>query len=123
MAQLRQDYKEFVVRNAEVLIVSPEDGPQVVAFWEKEQMPMPGLIDPGHEVANQYGQKVSMLQMGRLPTMLVLDRSGAVRYEHRGATMMDIPQNKQLLALLDQLNLEWDAGPQEERENVTQSGS
>ncbi len=109
MAQLRQDYKEFVVRNAEALIVSPEDGPQVVAFWEKEQMPMPGLIDPGHEVANQYGQKVSLLQLGRLPTLLVLDRSGAVRYEHRGSSMMDIPQNKQLLALLDQLNREWDA--------------
>jgi peroxiredoxin Q/BCP len=115
MAQLRQDYKEFVVRNAEVLIVSPEDGPQVVAFWEKEQMPMPGLIDPGHEVANEYGQKVSLLQLGRLPTLLALDRSGAVRYEHRGSSMMDIPQNKQLLALLDQLNREWDAEPETER--------
>ena len=115
MAQLRQDYQEFVVRNAEVLIVSPEDGPQVVAFWEKEQMPMPGLIDPGHEVASQYGQKVSLLQLGRLPTLLVLDRSGAVRYEHRGSSMMDIPQNKQLLSLLDELNRERDAIPEVER--------
>jgi peroxiredoxin Q/BCP len=115
MAQLRQDYKDFVVRNAEVLIVSPEDGPQVVAFWEKEQMPMPGLIDPGHEVASQYGQKVSLLQLGRLPTLLVLDRGGAIRYEHRGSSMMDIPQNKALLALLDQLNREWDAMPEAER--------
>jgi peroxiredoxin Q/BCP len=115
MAQLRQDYKEFVVRNAEVLIVSPEDEAQVVSFWEKERMPMPGLVDPGHEVANQYGQKVSLLQMGRLPTLLVLDRSGAVRYEHRGSNMMDIPQNKQLLALLDELNREWEAKPSGER--------
>jgi hypothetical protein len=29
--------------------------------------------------------------------------------------MMDIPQNKQLLALLDQLNREWDAKPESER--------
>jgi peroxiredoxin len=109
MAQLRQDYKEFVVRNAEVLIVSPEDAPQVAAFWQKEQMPMPGLVDPGHEVATQYGQKVSLLQMGRLPTLLVLDRSGAIRYEHHGSSMMEIPQNRHLLALLDELNREWEA--------------
>jgi peroxiredoxin Q/BCP len=115
MAQLRQDYKEFVVRNTEVLIVSPEDEPQVVAFWEKEQMPMPGLVDPGHEVASQYGQRVSMLQLGRLPTLLVLDRSGAVRFEHRGSNMTDIPQNKRLLALLDELNREWNAEPVRER--------
>lgn len=115
MAQLRQDYKEFVMRNAEVLIVSPEDEAQVIAFWEKEQMPMPGLIDPGHEVANQYGQKVSLLQMGRLPTLLALDRSGAARYEHRGASMKDIPQNKQLLALLDELNREWEQRPASQR--------
>jgi peroxiredoxin Q/BCP len=115
MAQLRQEYREFVVRNAEVLIVSPEDEAQVVAFWEKERMPMPGLVDPGHEVASQYGQKVSMLQLGRLPTLLVLDRSGAVRYEHRGSSMMDIPQNKQLLALLDELNREWEVKPVEEQ--------
>ena len=111
MAQLRQDYKEFVVRNSEVLVVSPEDEAQVVAFWEKEQMPMPGLVDPGHEVANEYGQKVSMIQLGRLPTMLVLDRSGAVRFEHRGSNMTDIPQNKKILALLDELNREWENRP------------
>jgi hypothetical protein len=29
--------------------------------------------------------------------------------------MMDIPQNKQLLALLDQLNGEWEAKPEAER--------
>lgn len=111
MAQLRQDYKEFVVRNAEVLVVSPEDAPQVVEFWRNEKMPMPGLVDPGHEVANQYGQEVKLLQLGRLPSMVVLDRSGAVRFEHRGGSMMDIPPNKKILALLDELNREWNGEP------------
>lgn len=111
MAQLRQDYGQFVARDTEVLVVSPEDEAEVAAFWEKERMPMPGLVDPGHEVASQYGQRVSKLHMGRLPTMLVLDRRGAVRFEHRGSNMTDIPQNKQLLALLDRLNGEAEAAP------------
>ncbi len=120
MAQLRQDYKEFVVRNTEVLIVSPEDAPQVAEFWRNEQMPMPGLVDPGHEVATQYGQKVSLLQLGRLPSMIVLDRSGAVRFEHRGSSMMDIPPNKKILALLDELNREWETAPAAQREKQQQ---
>ena len=111
MAQLRQDYREFVARDAEVLIVSPEDARQVAAFWEKEQMPMPGLVDPGHEVATQYGQRVSLLQLGRLPTMVVFDRNGVVSLEHRGSNMRDIPENSLLLELLDELNREWNANP------------
>jgi peroxiredoxin len=115
MAQLRQDYREFVVRNAEVLIVSPEDAPEVAEFWRKENMPMPGLVDPGHEVASQYGQQVKLLQLGRLPSMVVLDRSGAVRFEHRGGNMTDIPPNNKILALLDELNREWDGETVKER--------
>jgi peroxiredoxin Q/BCP len=115
MSQLRQDYREFVVRNTEVLIVSPEDAPEVAAFWRGEKMPMPGLVDPGHEVATQYGQEVKLLQLGRLPSMIVLDRSGAVRFEHRGGSMMDIPPNKKILALLDDMNHEWDGETVAER--------
>jgi peroxiredoxin Q/BCP len=109
MAQLRQDYREFVVRETEVLVVNPDDARQVAEYWRKENLPMPGLVDPGHEVANQYGQQVKMLKFGRLPSMLVLDRSGAVRFEHRADNMQDIPQDKQILALLDELNREWSA--------------
>jgi peroxiredoxin len=115
MAQLRQDYKEFVVRDTEVLIVSPEDAGEVVDFWRKEAMPMPGLIDPGHEVANRYGQEVNLLKLGRMPSLVVLDRSGAVRYEHKGSGMMDIPENKKILALVNELNREWDAQPSHAR--------
>jgi peroxiredoxin len=106
MAQLRQDYREFVARNAEVLIVSPEDAPEVAGFWREQKMPMPGLVDPGHEVANRYGQEVKLLKFGRMPSMIVLDRSGAVRFEHRGNGMQDIPPNQQVLTLLDELNHE-----------------
>ena len=116
MAQLRQDYREFVARDTEVLVVSPEDAGEVADFWRKENMPMPGLVDPGHDVASQYGQQVNLLQLGRLPAMVVLDRSGAVRYEHRGGSMMDIPQNKKIIALLDELNREWNGETLKEQE-------
>lgn len=108
MAQLRQDYNEFVARNTEVLVISPEDAPLVAAFWRSEKMPMSGFADPGHEVAAAYGQRVSLLHMGRLPTAVLLDRNGAVRDEHRGSNMMDLPNHKRLLGLIDELNREWE---------------
>jgi peroxiredoxin Q/BCP len=112
MAQLRQDYQEFVKRESEVLVIAPDDARQVAEYWRREALPMPGLADPGHDVANQYGQQVKILQFGRLPAMLVLDRSGEVRFEHRGDNMRDIPQNKEILALLDELNREWVREPE-----------
>lgn len=108
MAQLRQDYQEFVKRDTEVLIVAPDNAAEVAEFWRVQGMPMPGLVDPGHDVANQYGQQVKLLKFGRMPSMVVLDRGGAVRFEHRGDNMQDIPPNKKILALLDELNREWD---------------
>ncbi len=91
-----------------ILIVNPDDAGQVAEYWRKEGLPMPGLVDPGHEIANQYGQQVKIFKFGRLPSLLVLDRSGAVRFEHRGDSMTDFVPNKQLIALLDELNREWD---------------
>ena len=106
MAQLRQGYSEFTAREAEILVISPEDMPEVAKFWESERMPMPGLVDPGHEIANRFGQEVNLFKLGRMPSLVILDREGTVRHEHRGKSMSDIPDNSTLLATLDELNRE-----------------
>lgn len=107
MAQLRQDYAQFVARGAEIIVVNPDDAADVKAFAQSQQLPFPMLVDPGHEVANAYGQEVNLLKLGRMPALVVLDRTGKVRYEHRGGSMMDTPKNSEVLAVLDRLgNLE-----------------
>jgi peroxiredoxin len=107
MAQLRQDYAQFVGRDTEVLVISPEDAAEVQAYWQREALPYPGLIDPGHAVANRYGQEVNLLKLGRMPAMVVLDRQGVVRFEHHAFGMQDIPANSKILGLLDELNRAW----------------
>jgi len=106
MAQLRQDYEQFVAAGAEVLVVNPDDAADVRLFAESQALPFPMLVDPGHEVANRYGQEVNLLKLGRMPALVVLDRNGVVRYEHRGGSMMDTPKNSDVLAVLDRLNAE-----------------
>ena len=106
MAQLRQDYAQFVARGAEVVVVGPEDAPAFAQYWQKEQLPFVGLPDPRHSVADRYGQEVKLLKGGRMPALRVVDKQGQVRYQHYGDSMMDIPKNEAILALLDDLNRE-----------------
>ena len=104
MAQLRQNYLEFVAREAEIVVVGPEDERTFARYWEKEALPYVGLPDPEHRVANLYGQQVKLLKLGRMPALLVIDKIGQIQYRHYANSMRDIPSNDQILALLDQLN-------------------
>ena len=106
MAQLRQDYDQFVARDAEVVVIGP-DGPRAfVRTWQAEGFQFPGLADPQHTVANLYNQEVNLLKLGRMPAVLVVDKQGKIRFEHYGESMSDIPLNQEVLGVLDGLNRE-----------------
>jgi peroxiredoxin len=104
MAQLRQDYQEFVKRQAEVIVVGP-DGPQAFAeYWRKNNLPYIGLPDPKASVLKLYGQEVNLFKLGRMPAQVIVDKAGMARFVHYGHAMSDIPENSELFTLLDQLN-------------------
>ncbi len=103
MAQLRQDYQEFVNRNTEVIAIGPEDEKSFADWWHNEHMPFTGIADPKHIVAKMYGQQVKVLKLGRMPALVIVDRQGRIRYGHYGKSMSDIPSDKDILSLLDEL--------------------
>ncbi|GAB4428862.1 MAG: hypothetical protein Kow0031_09200 [Anaerolineae bacterium] len=103
---MRLDYQQFIDRQSEIVVVSPEAAPAVSRYWQKEQFPFVALPDPDHNIANSYGQQVKLLKLGRLPALMVIDRHGLVRYRHYGSSMRDIPENSELLSVLDELNRE-----------------
>ena len=104
MAQLRQDYQEFVERGTEVLVVGPEDQAAFRNYWHKESLPFVGLADPEHNVARLYGQEVKLLRFGRMPALVVVGKDGSIPYRHHGDSMQDIPPTEEVLAVLDSLN-------------------
>jgi peroxiredoxin len=106
MAQLRRDYEQFKDRDTEVIAVGPEDKETFTDFWVTKKMPFPGIPDPQHKLANLYGQKVKILKMGRMPALILIDKLGKIRYRHYGESMSDIPENKEVLGLLDDINRE-----------------
>ncbi len=69
-------------------------------------MPFPGLADVGSKAAGLFGQEVKWLKLGRMPAVFVIDREGVIRYSHYGQSMQDIPENTEILAVLDRINQE-----------------
>jgi len=106
MAQLRQDFQDFVDRGAEIIAVGPENRKDFSAFWKSREMPFTGIPDPKHNIGDLYGQQVDVFKLGRMPALFVIDKEGKIRYRHYGNSMSDIPPDKDILSLLDDLNKE-----------------
>jgi len=106
MAQLRQDYQEFTARETEVIVVGPEEMAAFVSFWREQSLPFIGLPDPKAVVLKRYGQEVNLFKLGRMPAQVIVDKKGIVRYAHFGHSMSDIPDDNEVLALIDGLNQE-----------------
>jgi len=104
MAQLRQEYGEFVARDAEIVVVGPDSEKAFQDYWRKESLPFVGLADPAHTVARRYGQEVKLLRLGRMPALMVVDKAGQVVHAHYGGSMQDIAPNGEILDVLDTLN-------------------
>lgn len=104
MAQLRDEYDRFSAYGSEIIVVGPEGPAAFKAYWQKNGLPFVGLPDPNHQVLKRYGQQVSLFKLGRMPAQVIVDIQGRVRFVHYGHSMMDIPANSEILALLEKLN-------------------
>jgi peroxiredoxin Q/BCP len=106
MAQLRQDYQQFVNRNTEIIAIGPETTQAFADWWHEHQMPFTGIADPQHTISKLFGQQVKLLKLGRMPASLLIDKNGAIRFKHLGESMSDIPLSQEMLSLIDGLNKE-----------------
>lgn len=104
MAQLRQDYNQFVSRDVAIVVVGPEDAKGFATYWQKESLPFIGLPDPKASVLKLYGQEVNLFKLGRMPAQVLIDKAGVARFVHYGHSMSDIPSNQEILALADEIN-------------------
>ena len=106
MAQLRQDYLQYEKRQTQVVVVGPEDAKAFEAYWRNNKLPFICLPDPKASVLKLYGQEVNLFKLGRMPAQVIVDKNGIARFVHYGHAMSDIPENTEILALLEDLNKE-----------------
>lgn len=104
MAQLRQDFAEFAKLNTEIIVVGPEDANKFKDYWSTKDLPFVGLPNPDHSVLKLFGQEVNLFKLGRMPAQVIVDKKGIARYAHYGKSMSDIPDNKELLTLIEEIN-------------------
>ena len=102
MAQLRQDYQQFVKLDTEIIVVGPEKAEAFREYWERENLPFIGLPDPEHVVLKLYGQQIKLFKLGRMPAQLLINKSGNVRFVHYGHSMSDIPSTEEIINLIQQ---------------------
>ena len=86
---IRDEYGEFVKRDAVVLGVSPDTEEAHVKFRDKYELPFTLLADPEHEVAENYGVWVEKnfggkKYMGINRSTFVIDAEGNVSKAMRG---------------------------------------
>lgn len=101
MAQLRRDHAQFVKRDIEIIVVGPDDAKAFADYWKKHDLPFVGLPDPTFSVLKLYGQEVNLFKLGRMPAQVFVDKRGIARFVHYGHTMSDIPDDREIFALVD----------------------
>ena len=101
MAQLRHDSDKFQATETEILVVGPENEKAFAKYWEEHHLPFIGLPDSKHSVLKLFGQEVKLFKLGRMPAQVIIDKKGVARYAHYGHSMSDIPENEELLKILE----------------------
>ena len=114
MAQLRQDFDQFIERDTVILVIGPENAQKFAKYFAENDLPFTGLPDPNHTVLKQYGQEVKLFKFGRMPAQVLVDKQGTARFVHYGKSMSDIPATDEIVALLDEINSESEVANLEE---------
>jgi peroxiredoxin len=47
--------------------------------------------------------KENTFKLGRMPSQMLVDKAGMIRYVHYGNSMKDIPENSEIFQLIDSL--------------------
>ena len=100
---MRDDYEQFTSRGAEVLAISAESAARSDGYLRAHPLPFPTLIDEDHAVFDDYDAAVRLMSLGQRPALFVIGPDGVVRFGDVGAQQWNIPSNKAVLAVLDDL--------------------
>jgi peroxiredoxin len=95
LSLLERLYKTYQSSGLVVLAISVDDDPDRAAHYAREHAAdYPVLLDSNKEVGRAY-------DIDRLPSTVLIDRSGIVRYRHGDALAQDRNYLTQIRALLD----------------------
>jgi peroxiredoxin len=103
MMQLHQDEEQFLESDTKIVVIGPEKAGKFDSYWKEHNLKFIGIPDPEKSVLALFGQEVNLFKLGRMPAQMLVDKEGTLRHIHYGHSMKDIPDNKEILGLIDKL--------------------
>lgn len=83
------------------MAVGPEKPDKFKSYFEEHDFKFYGLPDPEGKVLKLYEQEMKIFKLGRMPAQMLINKEGVLRYVHYGHSMKDIPDNKEILELIE----------------------
>jgi peroxiredoxin len=123
LASYARKYEEFESRGAQIAGISVDPPSNNARMVGKLLLPFPLLSDPEGELARLCGLWNAEEGVA-LPSVVVIDQSGEVRYLYSGTDVADRPRDEEVLAALDGLasGIERLTGGPEFQVGATQAG-
>jgi peroxiredoxin len=103
LASIAREFEEFESRGAQVAGISVDPPSNNARMVGKLLLPFPLLSDPEGELARLCGLWNEEEGVA-VPSVVVIDQSGEVRYVYSGTDVADRPRNEEVLAALDGLD-------------------
>src|SRR5918994_1829559 len=103
LASIARKYEEFESRGAQVAGISVDPPSNNARMVGKLLLPFPLLSDPEGELARLCGLWNAEEGVA-VPSVVVVDQSGEVRYLYSGTDVLDRPGDDEIFAVLDELD-------------------
>jgi peroxiredoxin len=103
MMQLHLDKSEFDKRNTKIVIVGPDNKETFYKFFNNNDYTFIGIPDAKNSILKTYGQEINIFKLGRMPAQVLIDKAGFARFVYYGHSMSDIPENKDVLNIIDEI--------------------
>jgi len=100
---MKKDIKQFTDRKTRIVVITPHEKAKVKTYWEKESLPFIGIPDPDGTLGKLYGQEWSLIKLGRMPALFIIDKKSAVVFSQYARSMSDIPENNDLFQILEKI--------------------
>jgi peroxiredoxin len=103
LASYARKYEEFQSRGAQIAGISVDPPSNNARMVGKLLLPFPLLSDPEGELARLFGLWNEEEGVA-VPSVVVVDQQGEVRYLYSGSDIADRPEDEELFAVLDELD-------------------
>jgi peroxiredoxin len=97
---MRDDDPKFRAASASIAVVARETPAAMRQYWTRQRLPYLAIPDPAGRLGKLYGQRWRLFKLGLMPALFVIDRQGAVMYARYGSSMCDIPDDGEVLEVL-----------------------